>query len=206
MRTIRGVLVVCGVVSAGIPGVADAAPGFAEPPQGSACLADEAPAEPQEPEPQRLEMPDGGDTMVRIGVGPVLRVSGPVTDTGLGAAVDVGTGAVGVRFAGTWVRVGNDAGLAEYRAELWADFHDGGRVHPIVAAGAGLARLAPDATDTESYGVGVVRGTLEYVLPVVRADARAALDLSGHVPAMHGQNAPDAEPWLLIGARVGVGF
>lgn len=206
MRTARGVLVFWGAVSVGLPAVAYAEPGFAEPPHGDVWRADHGRAQPLEPEAELVEELGAHDSTVRIGLGPVLRLSEPATDAGLGAAVDVGTGAVGVRFAGSWVRVGSDVGLAEYRAELWVDFNDGGRLHPILGAGAGLARLAPDATETESYGVGVLRGTLEYLLPVARADARAALDLSGHVPAMHGRNAPAADPWLLVGARVGVGF
>lgn len=203
MRTVAGVGVLLGLVVAGLPRVAQAEPGFAEPPGGQVWVPDQGQAE---PEPVIAAESPERESTVRVSVGPVLRVSEPVSDAGLGAAVDVGSGAVGVRVAGHWVRVGSDAGLSEYQAELWVDFADGGRLHPILGAGAGLARLAADGGESQSYGVGVLRGTLEYVLPVARADARAAIDLSGHVPAMHGRNAPDAEPWLLIGARVGVGF
>ena len=184
MRTIRGVLVVCGVVSAGLPGLAYAAPDLRAAPYNSAWQLRS-----RRPQPSPASrVPDGAARRCASG-GPSCAYPGPVTDAVL-CSCSVGAGAVacGSRHWCGWVTLR----LAEYRAELWADFNDGGRVHPIVAAGAGLARLAPDATEIESYGVGVLRGTLEYVLPVVRADARAALDLSAHVPAMRGQNAPDA--------------
>jgi hypothetical protein len=203
MRRVHQVGAVVLLISVGFPALAFAEPGFAEPPAANEWVPEDAPIE---TEAQSVEALSPRESTVRLGVGPVVRVSAPVTDAGLGAAVDVGAGAVGVRLAGNWVRVGSQAGLAEYQAELWVDFAEGGRLHPILGAGAGLARLALDGAGSASYGVGVLRGSLEYVLPVARADARAAIDVSGHVPAMHGRDAPDAEPWLLIGARVGVGF
>jgi hypothetical protein len=203
MRSVHHAGLVLVLMSVGVPGLAHAEPGFAEPPAGNVWVPDHAPVEPA---PEVAEEPLAHESSVRLAVGPVLRVSERVTDAGLGAAVDFGAGAVGVRLASNWVRVGSDSGLSEYQAELWVDFADGGRLHPILGAGAGVARLASEGSGSESYGVGVLRGTLEYVLPVPRADARAAVDLSGHVPAMHARNAPDADPWLLIGARVGVGF
>jgi hypothetical protein len=204
MRSVHHAGVV--MVLLGLPGLANAESGFARPPAGESWVPDHAPVEPEPQVAEVAEDPPAHESNLRLAVGPVLRVSEPATDAGLGASVDVGAGAVGVRLAGNWVRVGSDRGLSEYQAELWVDFADGGRLHPILGAGAGLARLASEGAGNESYGVGVLRGTLEYVLPVPRADARAAIDLSGHVPAMHGRSAPDADPWLLIGARVGVGF
>jgi hypothetical protein len=44
------------------------------------------------------------------------------------------------------------------------------------------------------------------VLPVESADARAGIDAVGSVPAVKGQRAPDVSPWLLLTARVGIGF
>jgi hypothetical protein len=108
------------------------------------------------------------------------------------------------------VRVGSDRGLAEYRAELFIDFGADKRLHPILGAGAGVARLdsaGPDGSlDTSTYGVGILRGTLEYVLPVNDADARAGIDAIGSVPAIHEKGAPDPGPWLSLVARVGIGF
>lgn len=146
----------------------------------------------------------------RLSVGPVLRVAKGLTDGGLSAAVDVGSGAAGARLSGSWVRVGSDVGLAEYRGELTIDFGADRRLHPIVGAGVGVARLGTRASDgstrMSTYGVGVLRGTVEYVLPVERADARVGIDASASVPAIQGKGAADASPWLLLGARVGVGF
>jgi len=180
-------------------------PGFAEPPGAPVVVNDRAPVELAEPEPDFVS-----SSSVRLSVGPELRVSESATDGGLGAALDVGKGAIGVRVSGSWVRVGSDAGLSEYGGDLWIDFGAEQRLHPIVGAGAAVARLnhrAPDGSiDSSSYGVGTLRGSLEYVLPVERADARAGIDAVGSVPAIQGRSAPDVSPWLLVTARVGIGF
>jgi hypothetical protein len=145
-----------------------------------------------------------------VSVGPVLWVARQLTDGGLAAAIDIGAGAAGARLSGSWVRVGSDVGLAEYRGELFIDFGADRRLHPIIGAGAGVARLGTRASDgtatTSTYGVGVLRGTVEYELPVERTDARVGLDASASVPAIQGKGANDASPWLLFSARVGVGF
>ena len=154
-------------------------------------------------------VPDERST-VRVSVGPALRLSEQSPAGGLAAAVDIGASAAGARFSGAWVRVGSDRGAAEYRGELFIDFGSDERLHPILGAGAGVARLdgVDDAGEIDSwtYGVGVVRGTLEYELPVPKADARAGLDLVGSVPAIYAKGAPEQKPWLLFVARVGVGF
>lgn len=140
----------------------------------------------------------------------MLRVAKGLTDGGLAAAADIGSGAAGARLTGSWVRVGSDVGLAEYRGELFIDFGVDRRIHPILGAGAGIARLGTRESDgttkMSTYGVGVLRGTVEYVLPVDRTDARVGLDASASVPAIQGKSANDASPWLLLTARVGVGF
>jgi hypothetical protein len=147
---------------------------------------------------------------VRLSVGPVLRVAKVATDGGLVAAADIGSGPAGVRLSGSWVRVGSDEGLAQYQGELFIDFGADRRLHPIVGAGAGVARLgmrdSDGTTRLSTYGIGILRGTVEYVLPVERADARVGLDAVGGVPAVQSKNAGDALPWLLFSARVGVGF
>jgi hypothetical protein len=144
---------------------------------------------------------------VRISVGPALRVSKGAADGGLATAIDLGSGA---RVSGAWINVGSDRGLAEYRAELTIDFGADKRLHPILGAGAGVARLDQAEQDgsieTSTYGVGILRGTLEYVLPVSGADARAGIDAIGSVPAIHEKGASNPGPWLSLVARVGVGF
>jgi hypothetical protein len=147
---------------------------------------------------------------VRISVGPALRVSKGAADGGLATAIDLGSGPAGARVSGAWINVGSDRGLAEYRAELTIDFGADKRLHPILGAGAGVARLDQAEQDgsieTSTYGVGILRGTLEYVLPVSGADARAGIDAIGSVPAIHEKGASNPGPWLSLVARVGVGF
>lgn len=182
---------------------------FAEPPRGPLERVEE-PARDREPPQEELAVDFLPSSSLRVSVGPVLRVAKGLTDGGLATAVDIGSGAAGARLSGSWVRVGSDVGLSEYRGELFIDFGADRRLHPIVGAGAGVARLGTREVDgtskTSTYGVGVVRGTVEYVLPVERADARVGLDASASVPAIQGKGARDAFPWLLFSARVGVGF
>jgi hypothetical protein len=182
---------------------------FAEPPRASLELAEE-PAHDRESPREEMTFDAVPVSSLRVSVGPVLRVAKELTDGGLTAAVDIGSGAAGARLSGAWVRVGSDVGLSEYRAELCIDFGADRRLHPIIGAGAGVARLATRSSDgtatTSTYGVGILRGTVEYVLPVERADARVGLDASASVPAIQGKGANDAAPWLLFSARVGVGF
>ncbi len=186
---------------------AAAAQEFAEPP-GGPLLPSEPPTD--APFVETRPDPPADSSTLRVSVGPVLRVARTTADGGLAAALDVGSGPAGARFTGTWVRVGSDEGLSEYRGELFIDFGSERRLHPIVGAGAGIARLGspgPDGTPViATYGVGVLRGTLEYVLPVSRADARIGIDASGSVPAIQAKSAANAGPWLLFTARVGVGF
>jgi hypothetical protein len=178
---------------------------FATPPEGSGTLIEDH----REPPPLEVE-PIEEPSTVRVNVGPALRVSKEGADGGLAAAIDFGSGPAGARISGAWVRVGSERGLAEYRAELFIDFGANKRLHPILGAGAGVARLDEMGDDgslgTATYGVGILRGTLEYVLPVSEADARAGIDAIGSVPAIHEKGADDPGPWLALIARVGVGF
>jgi len=147
---------------------------------------------------------------VRFGVGPVLRLSEPGADGGLGVTLDVGSEAAGVRFSGTWVKSGAERGLSQYAGELWLDFGHNKRLHPIVGAGAGISRLdlpQPDGSvQGETIGVGLLRATLQYLLPVDGTDARASLDVIGSLPAIRGSDGPAVDPWLTLGASVVVGF
>jgi len=186
---------------------------FAEPPPDHPVLADGS------------EIPQGGDRTIaepeppffaprstlRLGVGPALRISQNDPDGGLFAAVDIGERGAGLRLSGSWVRVGEDHGMQEYTGELWIDFGEGERLHPILGAGAGVARVDrvdPVSADhsASTVGVGVLRGTLQYALPVRGTDARAGVELVGSIPAIRGSSAPELNPWLLLVATVGVGF
>jgi hypothetical protein len=127
-------------------------------------------------------------------------------------ALDAGSRGAGARFSGAWIRSGSDQGLSEYAAEVWIDFADREVLHPILAAGAALARLDHQATspgetgiESENIGVGVLRATLQYRLPVKDVDARAAADVMGSVPAV-GVHAADVTPWVTAAVTVGIGF
>ncbi len=147
---------------------------------------------------------------VRIHTGPALRISEHTPDGGLFAAVDIGEKAAGIRVSGAWVRVGGERGLSQYGGELWLDFNHYGPLHPIVGAGAAAARMQltdkAGSTDAYTLGVGTLRGTLQYALPIRDTDARASLDVIGAVPAIRGSDTPSAKAYLLVVATVGVGF
>jgi hypothetical protein len=115
-----------------------------------------------------------------------------------------------VRASGAWIRTEAELGVSQYTGELWIDFGVGTELHPVIGAGAGIARIETrnDAgeEETATLGVGVLRGTIDYVLPVAGVDARVGLDAIGCVPATPGGNSADAGPWLMAAAHVGVGF
>ncbi len=197
-----------------LPSAAAAQP-FAEPADGSATIAgdgydhghDHGHYDPHDPG----EDPPLATSAVRIHTGPTLRVSEASAAGGLFAAIDVGEKAAGVRLSGAWVRVGSDQGMSQYAGELWIDFGHDRRIHPIIGAGAGAARL--DARDaqtgnitSETVGIGLLRGAIEYVLPVRGTDARAGLEVLGAVPAIGSESAGDPKPWMLVTATVGIGF
>lgn len=153
---------------------------------------------------------DDRPAAVRAALGPAVRFGQDTPRGGFAAVLDVGAGAAGARLSSAWVDVGGSAGLSQYGLELWIDFADGNPIHPVLAAGAALARVQTRAenedTETHSLGVGTVRGSLEYALPVMGADARAGIDLTGCIPAIRSSEAPRADAWALLVLRVGVGF
>ena len=127
---------------------------------------------------------------------------------GMMAAVDFGRGPTGLRLSGTWARVGSKDGLAQYTGELTLDFGGRSPIAPVFGAGFGLARVARDGADTSgaNVGVAVVRGGVAYRLPLELADARAELGVTGTLPAIRGEGAPDLGPWVLVGATIGIGL
>lgn len=191
------------------PALARAESGFADPPGYRESAQNDDPSR-LEANPPRFEAIDTDESTFRLSTGPALRATSERADGGFGAALDIGAKAAGARFTGTWIGVGGHHGLSQYDAQLWLDFGQGQRLHPILAAGAGLARLeSADTAGTPrnaTIGVGTLRGSLEYVLPIQEADARAGLDVEGALPAIRSQDAPDVGGWVLVGARVGIGF
>lgn len=212
--TLRSVLrrlpVVFGLVAM-LSATSEAKAQFAEPP-GQPLIARDGrePSHDQylaDPEPEYF----APQSTLRLQVGPALRVSEGDPDGGLFAAMDIGERAAGFRLSGSWVRVGSETGMQHYTGELWIDFGERTRLHPILGAGAGVARVnATDPvsgeTSTHTLGTGVLRGTLEYGLPVRGTDARAGISVIGAVPAIRGSDEVSSSPWLLLVATVGVGF
>jgi hypothetical protein len=135
----------------------------------------------------------------RFHVGPalLLQPSGP----GLATALDIGQRAVGGRISGTWLRAQSDGGLSSYTAELWIDFRHRYELHPILGAGASLLRGG--ALDHRSAGAGVLRGALEYELPIADADARVGLSVTALVPAIELERT---KPWVVTSLTIGAGF
>jgi hypothetical protein len=204
MLKLRIVSVLCSVLVLSSQAVAD--PGFATPPDAFPGEAEEIPHDEAH---YGIAVPPS--STVRASVGPALLLSSRSTEGGFAAMFDIGARAAGARITGAWLNVGGDNGLSQYTGELWVDFGIGRQLHPILAAGAGLARIEHAADDggatRSTVGVGTLRGSLEYMLPIAEADARAGLDVTGAVPAIRASdsNAP-GEPWVMAVARVGVGF
>jgi hypothetical protein len=176
-------------------GIANAQSGYARPPDGAW---------------QNPTYVEPSDSTFRLSIGPALRIDSHRAHGGLVTALDIGARAAGARVSGAWARVGSEGGLSQYTAELWVDFGAERRLRPIVAAGAGLARLDEAGADgslhTWTVGLGVLRGTLEYALPVTGADARVGVDVQAALPAIRGSAPAEVEGWLVAMARVGVGF
>ncbi len=146
----------------------------------------------------------------RLHIGPALKVDENQADGGLGAALDVGRAGAGLRLSGLWAGTGTRGHHSQYGAELWLDFIDEGPFHPIVGAGAGVARLqVPDGAgndQTTTVGVATLRLGLQYALPIRGTDARASIEAIGNLPAIHETDGPEVAPWATVLAAVGVGF
>ncbi len=149
-------------------------------------------------------------TLFRIATGPALRLADATALGGLLVALDLGRRAAGFRASAAWMGVGQEEGVSQYTGELWLDFGFGRRLHPLLGAGGGLARV--DARDeagdlsATTVGVGVLRPGLQYLLPVRGSDARAGVELTGVLPAVQGSASATVGPWLMAVAAVSIGF
>ncbi|HOU92626.1 MAG TPA: hypothetical protein PLU22_16345 [Polyangiaceae bacterium] len=154
--------------------------------------------------------PASAASLFRLATGPALRLSDATPLGGLLVALDIGRRAAGFRASAAWMGVGQEEGVGQYTGELWLDFGFGRRLHPLVGAGGGLARV--DTRDeagnlsATTVGVGVLRPGLQYVLPVRGTDARAGVELTGALPAVQGSASTTVQPWLMAVAAVGIGF
>lgn len=149
---------------------------------------------------------------IRVHVGAVGRARTDSVTPGLLTAIDLGRGPAGFRASAAWLRVGSPEGIAQYTGEITLDLGEHSAWRPVLGAGAGLAqtyRVDAQGNRTSwgaALGVGLVRGALEYKLPVEGTDARAAVALLGVLPAIRGDAAPDDKGWFIFAATVGIGL
>jgi hypothetical protein len=148
------------------------------------------------PEPE----PNEPASLLRFSVGPALLVR--PTNPGLLTALDIGRRAVGVRLSAAFLRAESDRGLASYGAELWVDLGHRSLLHPLLGAGVGWLH-GTELGPRRNAGAGVLRGGLEYELPLEEADARVGLTCMGLVPAIASDRTA---PWLVGGVTIGAGF
>jgi hypothetical protein len=182
-----------------------APPGYA-PPQGYPAQYDRG-VFVSEPELSEEAPP----STVRLFVGPALRVSSLGARVGALAAAEFGRRAAGLRLTGAWADAGAERGLSQYTGEFWLDLGMGELYHPILGAGAGVARVgqpgdADHRADTATVGIGVFRAAFEVVLPVRDTDARAGIEALGSLPVAKPKDMTSSGPWALLVATVGVGF
>jgi hypothetical protein len=201
-----------GAIAAALTAAADArADRFATPPSDNAVVATSradrfTSFEDYEPAPRA--------SFVRFFVGPAGKVDAASASPGLIAAVDLGRGPTGFRLSGAWLDVGADRGLSQYTGELTIDFGGRSRLRPVVGAGGGVARTSSsvredgslDTSSGATLGIGTLRAGLGYRLPLDDADARVALDVTGALPAIRTDSAPEITPWVLTSITVGIGF
>ena len=178
-----------------------------------ADYAEPPPHDPYGPGPGvgQIPRPRTDTSLVRVGTGPAVRLSAESPTGGLVAALDIGRAGAGFRASASWAGAGSDRGTSQFSGELWVDFGVGEALHPIVSAGAAIARTdveepASGRIRPHNVGAGVLRAALAYVLPVERADARATIECTAAVPAIQDGGPQVTQPWALVAATVGVGF
>ena len=179
---------------------------FARPPESPYQFED--PDRPKPPLPatdgrdERVEPwePPANSSTFRFHVGPAVLLE--PTSPGLFTALDVGQRAVGARVSASWLRPETEQGISAYSAELWIDFRHGYELHPVLGAGASFLRGGA-LGEHESAGAGLLRGALEYELPIADADARLSLSVLGLVPAIGSERT---RPWTMAALTVGAGF
>jgi hypothetical protein len=148
----------------------------------------------------------------RVHVGGATKFDADGIVPGVIAAIDVFRGPAGFRASGAWLRVGSDDGVAQYTGELTLDLGGCSDFRPVIGAGGGFARtyrvddMGNRTSGGASMGVGLLRGALEYRLPIDDVDSRAGLSVMGVLPAIRGDGAPDIKGWILAGLTLGIGF
>lgn len=174
-------------------------PGDEPPNRVAASYYADPPDEPRESR-EPVALVDRAGSGVRFQVGPALLLA--PANPGFFTALDFGERAVGGRVSAAWLRTESDQGLSAYDAELWIDFRHRSDLHPIVGAGASWLHGSA-LGEQENVGAGVLRGALEYELPISDADARVGLSSTLLVPAIATDRS---RPWLTLALGVGIGL
>jgi len=154
-------------------------------------------------------------SVVRFELGPVGLTSGKGFGYGLEAGLSVGTGSVGGRFYGAWMRgEGGDDNhrgaatgetLGQYGGELTLDLHKRGPWHPVVAMGVAFVHVGkPDGSG--NAGVGTARLGIEYALNLDDADVRFGLGVQGGLVGPRDDEIKDLRAYALGGLHAAVGF
>jgi hypothetical protein len=163
---------------------------------------------PEDPSDSRDQPPRASDSTLvesagssaRFQVGPALLLA--PANPGFFTALDFGARAVGGRISAAWLRTESDQGLSAYDAELWIDFRHRYDLHPIVGAGASWLHGSA-LGEHQNVGAGVLRGALEYELPLSDAEARVGVSGTLLVPAIATERS---QPWLTLALGVGIGL
>ncbi len=150
----------------------------------------------------------------RLAIGPAAVTSGQGIGPGLLAAVDLGTGTVGVRFAAAWfrgeavgdpmARLGSSLGL--YSGELVLDLHKAGPFHPVLGLGLGAVNIGKDANVNGWAVAGLGRVGLEYAVAFEDADVRFGVGLSGALLGPSDTAIANARAFAMMNATFSIGF
>jgi hypothetical protein len=149
---------------------------------------------------------------VRFTLGPAALSTGSSLGLGLGASLDLGTGSIGGRISGVWLR-GEERGdraasgdmFSQYLGEVTIDLHKRGPFHPVFALGFGLINIRRG--DTGGFaGAGTARAGLEYALGLEDADVRVGMSVLGGLVGPQTQELRDLRGYGMMTAHVAVGF
>jgi hypothetical protein len=162
-----------------------------------------------------LELRDPNASVFRLLVGPAGKLDARGAEPGLFVATEFGSGPAGLRLEADWLGVGDPRGVAQYTGQLTLDFGGRSRIHPVLGAGAGVARTmsstsadgVADDKHGATLGIGAARAGVSFRLPFEETDARIAVDATGIFPAIKGSDAPRGlTPWATGTLGVMIGF
>lgn len=191
--------------------------GFAPPPSPPVRAVDrDRPPPDDAPQDAVQAAPEPVRSALRLEVGPAAATTGRGLGAGLGAAADFGSGTLGFRLAGAWLRGEPSSGspsstsplgggLAQYTGELTVDFARRGPWHPVLGVGFGFARVDTGRA-AGGMGIGTARLGLEYALAFDDVDLRFGAGVLAALPGPADGAVSDVKGWAVLGASVAVGF